>query len=100
MKWVGDFVDTWRATGDDRRVYCGASVGGGWAWDPRSQYHVKGGARGLAWDKKLPGSADDFADDMKTVTQKGRTETLVFDVNEPRLGHDDRGGVGTGECRG
>ncbi len=88
VKWVGDFVDTWRATGDDRRVYCGASVGGGWAWDPRSQYHVKGGARGLAWDKKLPGCADDFADDMKTVTQKGRTETLVFDVNEPRLGHE------------
>ena len=49
---------------------------------------MKGGARGLAWDKKLPGSADDFADDMKTVTQKGRTETLVFDVNEPRLGHE------------
>lgn len=45
---------------DDRRIYCGASVGGGWAWDDGSQYHVKGGARGLDWDKAAPQSADDY----------------------------------------
>jgi len=88
VEWVGDFVDTWRATGDKRRVYCGASVGGGWAWDPKSEYHVKGGARGLAWDKKRPGCEDDFATDMEKVIQKGRTEILTFDVKEPRIGHE------------
>lgn len=88
VEWVGDFVDSWKATGDTRRVYCGASVGGGWAWDPRSQYHVKGGARGLTWDKRRPGSDDDFAGDMLKVVQKGKTQTMVFDVNEPRVGHE------------
>ncbi len=88
VEWVGDFVDHWRATGDKRRVYCGASVGGGWAWDPKSEYHVKGGARGLDWNKRRPASNDDYAPDMEKVTQKGRTETLVFDVKEPRLGHE------------
>lgn len=88
VEWVSDFVDDWKATGDDRRVYCGASVGGGWAWDPKSQYHVKGGARGLAWDKCQPGSADDFAADMEKVVQKGRIQTLTFEVKEPRVGHE------------
>lgn len=88
VEWVGDFVDAWRATGDNRRVYCGASVGGGWAWDPRSQYHVKGGARGLTWDKKQPGSSDDFAADMEKLVQKGTERTITFDVKEPRIGHE------------
>jgi len=45
---------------DPTRVYCGASVGGGWAWDDGSEYHVKAGARGLDWDKKAPHSDDDY----------------------------------------
>ena len=45
---------------DSTRVYCGASVGGGWAWDDGSQYHVKGGARGLDWDRHAPHSDDDY----------------------------------------
>ncbi|MBQ8157585.1 MAG: beta-glucuronidase [Prevotella sp.] len=45
---------------DSTKVYCGASVGGGWAWDNGSEYHVKGGARGLDWDKKAPQSEDDY----------------------------------------
>lgn len=53
--WVGEMKNY-----DPTKVYCGASVGGGWAWDYGSQYHVKGGARGLAWSKKMPGSDDDF----------------------------------------
>ena len=87
VKWVGDFVDEWRKTGDKRRVYCGASVGGGWAWDQKSEYHVKGGARGLDWDKKAPQSADNFDGDMLKVVQKGKTP-ITFDVNEPRLAHE------------
>ena len=45
---------------DPTKVYCGASVGGGWAWDFGSEYHVKGGARGLEWDRKAPSSSDDY----------------------------------------
>ena len=87
VKWVGDFVDAWKATGDDRRVYCGASVGGGWAWDPKSEYHVKGGARGLDWNKRMPQSADDFNDNMEKVVQKGRTP-ITFEVHQPILTHE------------
>ena len=45
---------------DSTKVYCGASVGGGWAWDDGSEYHVKGGARGLDWDRHAPSSDDDY----------------------------------------
>ena len=45
---------------DATKVYCGASVGGGWAWDNGSEYHVKGGARGLDWDSHAPQSEDDY----------------------------------------
>mgnify|MGYP002624309932 CR=1 FL=1 len=46
---------------DSTRVYCGASVGGGWAWDSGSEYHVKGGARGLdEWNKSAPSSDNDY----------------------------------------
>ena len=46
---------------DSSRLYCGASVGGGWAWDDGSEYHVKGGARGLdEWNRRAPSSDDDY----------------------------------------
>ncbi|MCR4582197.1 MAG: beta-glucuronidase [Prevotella sp.] len=45
---------------DSSRIYCGASVGGGWAWDDGSEYHVKGGARGLDWKGRAPHSDDDY----------------------------------------
>lgn len=87
VPWVGRFVDHWKQTGDRRRVYCGASVGGGWAWDPKSEFHVKGGARGLDWDRRAPQSTDDFLRNIMQVTQKGR-KPIVFDVNEPYLSHE------------
>lgn len=68
VKWVSMFVDYWRAT-DNRRIYTGASVGGGWAWQPKNQYHVKAGARGLDWDKRQPGTMDDFRSKIDTVSQ-------------------------------
>lgn len=74
VAWCHDFIDYWHQTGDNRRLYCGASVGGGWAWDGNSDYHVKGGARGLAWDRKAPQSADDYYDQMlrpRNFTTKG-----------------------------
>lgn len=46
---------------DPTKIYAGASVGGGWAWDDGSEYHVKGGARGLdEWNRKAPSSDDDY----------------------------------------
>ena len=54
--WVKEMKDY-----DPTKLYCGASVGGGWAWDAGSDYHVKGGARGLdEWNKRAPSSADDY----------------------------------------
>lgn len=50
---------------DDSKIYCGASVGGGWAWDDGSEYHVKGGGRGLTWSKSMPSSDDDYSADLK-----------------------------------
>mgnify|MGYP002856043559 CR=1 FL=1 len=50
---------------DPSKVYCGASVGGGWAWDDGSEYHVKGGARGLDWNQHAPHSDDDYFDQME-----------------------------------
>lgn len=87
VEWVGNFVDYWRQTGDNRRVYCGASVGGGWAFDPKSQYHVKGGARGLNWNNSEPQSIDNFGNAVKRFVQKGRT-VVTFDINEPYISHE------------
>ena len=50
---------------DSTKVYCGASVGGGWAWDSGSEYHVKGGARGLDWDSHAPSSDDDYYEQIR-----------------------------------
>ena len=50
VRWAGEFVDFWKSR-DNRRVYTGASVGGSWAWQPKSQFHVKAGARGLSWGR-------------------------------------------------
>ena len=60
---------------DDTKVYCGASVGGGWAWDNGSEYHVKGGARGLDWDSRAPQSMDDYlAGIQRPRNYKGQAE--------------------------
>ena len=82
VAWCRDFVDWWHHSGDNRRIYCGASVGGGWAWDANSDYHVKGGARGLAWDKTAPQSADDFLPLMlrpRNFTAKGTPHYALVD---------------------
>ncbi|GAT62344.1 exo-beta-1,4-galactosidase [Paludibacter jiangxiensis] len=68
VAWVGKFVDYWKAK-DSRRIYTGASVGGSWAWQPKNQFHVKAGARGLNWDKTRPESMSDFRQNIDTVKQ-------------------------------
>ncbi|WP_294616457.1 sugar-binding domain-containing protein [uncultured Bacteroides sp.] len=68
VNWVSKFVDYWKAK-DARRVYTGASVGGSWKWQPRNQYHVKAGARGLTWADRQPESMSDYRAKIDTVRQ-------------------------------
>lgn len=69
---------------DPTRLYCGASVGGGWAWDEGSDYHVKAGARGLDWDKVAPHSDDDYYDQILFPRNyKGKEPN-----NEPIIAHE------------
>lgn len=69
VKWVSNFVDYWKKT-DPRRIYTGASVGGSWAWQPKNQYHVKAGARGLdSWKNHAPESTENFLSKIDTVSQ-------------------------------
>ena len=68
VPWVGKFVDYWKAT-DARRLYTGASVGQGWAWQPKSQYHVKAGARGLTWSTARPETMGDYASRIDTIKE-------------------------------
>ncbi len=68
VEWVSHFVDYWKKT-DSRRVYTGASVGNSWQWQPKNQYHVKAGARGLDWTKSAPESESDFRLRIDTVKQ-------------------------------
>ena len=69
---------------DPTRVYCGASVGGGWAWDNGSEYHVKGGARGLDWERHAPQSTDNYYEQLllprnfkPTETQQQNTQPII-----------------------
>ncbi|MDO4933804.1 MAG: glycoside hydrolase family 2 TIM barrel-domain containing protein, partial [Prevotella sp.] len=87
VRWTNAFVKQWQQTGDRRRVYCGASVGGGWAWDSGSEYHVKGGARGLDWDRRAPQSSDDYYDQL--LRPRNFKPKSADDVNNtPILAHE------------
>ena len=77
VKWTGDFVDFWKKT-DSRRVYTGASVGNSWQWQPRSQFHVKAGARGLTWSKSQPATTDDY-----------RLQNRIDTVRQPYVAHEN-----------
>ena len=69
---------------DPSRLYCGASVGGGWAWDDGSEYHVKGGARGLDWDRRAPHSDDNYYDQIL----RPRNYKDTVDNNSPIIAHE------------
>lgn len=87
VTWTDAFVKAWQQTGDRRRVYCGASVGGGWAWDGGSEFHVKGGARGLDWNRQAPQSEDDYYDQM--LRPRNFKPADESDVNDsPILAHE------------
>ena len=80
VEWVSKFVDYWKEH-DTRRVYTGASVGGGWQWQPKSQYHVKAGARGLEWTRQQPGSMDDFSDN-RFIQQAGTAPYVSHETGQ------------------
>ncbi|MBR1800266.1 MAG: beta-glucuronidase [Bacteroidaceae bacterium] len=63
VEWGDQFVQDMKAH-DPSRIYTVASVGGGWEWDYGSEYHVKGGARGLEWNRRQPSSDDDFCEQI------------------------------------
>jgi len=69
---------------DPSKIYCGASVGGGWAWDDGSEYHVKGGARGLDWDRHAPHSDDNYYDQILRPRNYKGTE----DNTSPIIAHE------------
>ena len=84
VAYCNDWVSEMKAY-DATRVYCGASVGGGWAWDDGSEYHVKGGARGLdSWNRRLPSSDDDYYSGIEFPRNyKGATPN-----NDPIITHE------------
>lgn len=87
--WV-PYTDMWVATMKDydpTKIYCGASVGGGWAWDGGSEYHVKGGGRGLEWKNNMPSSDDDYMTDIRTPRNFKPTDSLPENLS-PILAHE------------
>lgn len=59
VKYLTAFIDYWKKK-DTRRVYTGMSVGGSWPVIPNAEFQVRGGVRGLAWDKR-PETIADFS---------------------------------------
>lgn len=64
VKYCNNWVRSMKAY-DPTKIYAGASVGGGWAWDDGSEYHVKAGGRDLNWKNKMPQSEDDYLNDIR-----------------------------------
>ena len=63
---------------DPRHLYCGFSVGGGWAWQPGSEYAVKAGARGLnEWTKRAPESIVNFEKNISMYNGKDMPNTPI-----------------------
>ena len=83
VSYCNDWVKEMHAY-DPSKIYCGASVGGGWAWDSGSEFHVKGGARGLDWNSHAPSSDDDYLDGiLRPRNYKGET-----DNTSPIIAHE------------
>lgn len=77
VKWSTDHVAKIKEY-DDRHLYCGFSVGGGWAWQPGSEFAVKAGARGLnEWVKRAPESVVNFEQNITTYNGKDMPNTPI-----------------------
>ena len=86
VQWGRDFVRDMKAY-DPSRLYTVASVGGGWEWDDGSEYHVKGGARGLEWNRRQPSSDDDFADAIR-LPRNFKPTASQPENTEPSISHE------------
>ncbi len=64
VRYCNNWVKTMKEY-DHTKIYAGASVGGGWAWDDGSEYHVKAGGRDLNWKNRMPQSEDDYLNDIR-----------------------------------
>lgn len=86
VKYCNDWVRSMKEH-DPTKIYAGASVGGGWAWDDGSEYHVKGGGRGLDWNKKMPASMDDYTADIDFPRNFKPSDSIPVN-NSPILAHE------------
>ena len=77
VKWSTEHVAQMKAY-DPRHLYCGFSVGGGWAWQPGSEYAVKAGARGLnEWYSRAPESVATFEKNISMYNGKDMPNTPI-----------------------
>ncbi|MBQ9664924.1 MAG: beta galactosidase jelly roll domain-containing protein [Bacteroidaceae bacterium] len=77
VKWSTDHVAQMKEY-DPRHLYCGFSVGGGWAWQPGSEYAVKAGARGLnEWTRHAPESVVNFEKNIAMYNGKDMPNTPI-----------------------
>ncbi len=77
VKWSTEHVAKIKEY-DNRHLYCGFSVGGGWAWQPGSEFAVKAGARGLnEWSKRAPESVVNFEKNITTYNGKDMPNTPI-----------------------
>lgn len=77
VKWSTDHVAQIKEW-DNRHLYCGFSVGGGWAWQPGSEFAVKAGARGLnEWAKRAPESVVNFEKNISMYNGKDMPNTQI-----------------------
>ncbi len=85
VKWCNEKVPLIKEY-DPRHIYAGFSVGGGWAWQPKAEFAVKAGARGLdSWKNSQPESMADFSDKISVYNGKdapGTPITVPFVTHE------------------
>ena len=85
VQWCNEHIPMLQQA-DSRHLYPGFSVGGGWAWQPKSEFAVKAGARGLSeWTKSAPESLINFKDKITTYNGKdmpGTPITIPFVTHE------------------
>ena len=77
VKWSTEHVAKIKEY-DPRHICCGFSVGGGWAWQPGSEFAVKAGARGLnEWAKRAPESTMNFEKNISVYNGKDMPNTPI-----------------------
>ncbi len=74
VEFLGMFVNYWKAK-DSRHLYTSASIGMSWPLVPESEFIVRSGPRGLAWDNSRPGTVFDYSE-------------KITDAKVPYLAHE------------